>query len=425
MEKVCNPYDNLTGLFSNIYFREKVREFLQEGKELAIALIKVENIWQVNTLYGFKEGDNVIKEIARRLQEKCGNNSVVGRIYGTIFGCCFSQKHVRTFLEKLLKELAKPIPVKSDIFTPDVKIGVSLFPAHGKDVEELMRKAELALYMVLCGESDGNIYVYSEKCEKFIKRNIEIRTKLEEALKKGEITLYYQPIVRLYDEKIIGFEALLRWIKNGKVYISTDLFIEVAEKYDKLIKNLSYFVLRHAIRDIAQLDRNFSLFINFSARQFKDENLPSEIRKFLCKYNFPAHKLVLEITERTMMENPKKAKIIIDELKALGVKIAIDDFGTGFSSMEYLVEFNVDRIKIDKKFIDGILDDKKSWTIVKSVINLSHNVGALSLAEGVETKEQVRELKKLGCDEAQGYYFSKPLPYEKLIELLKVKGYLK
>ncbi len=421
MKEVCQYYDNLTGLFTNQFFRKKVDEALKSNCRFVIALLKIDNIWQVNTLYGFDKGDRVIKEIADRLKEACSRNSILGRIYGTIFGCCFSSRDMKKKIQLISEEISKPIKISGDVFAPDVKVGVALYPEHGNRVEELLRKAELALYMVLCGEAEGNVYIYSEKCERLIRKNVELKVKLEEALDKGEIKVFYQPVVRLFDGKIIGVEALLRWLKNGKVYIPTEEFISVAENYDSLIKRLSYFVLKTAVKDISFSDKNLYLFVNLSARQFKDKNLIEEIERILTAYRFPSSKLILEITERTMMENPEKAKKIIGELKLIGVKLAVDDFGTGFSSLKYLVEFDIDRIKIDKSFIDNLIHDKKSWTVVKSIISLSHNLSALVLAEGVEKEEQVKELKKLGCDEAQGYYFSKPLPYEKLIEFLRKK----
>jgi len=181
-------------------------------------------------------------------------------------------------------------------------------------------------------------------------------------------------------------------------------------------------VLDTAIREISELvERGYelSVAVNFSMKQFHDELLLDKTYQTLRRYNFPPELFILEMTESTLMENPEKTIVILNQLRSLGVKIAIDDFGTGYSSLKYLIEFNVDKIKIDKSFTISMLKNLKAWNIVKTIIELTHSIDALTLAEGVETEELLRELVKLHCDEGQGYYFSPPLSFEKLIELLK------
>ncbi|RUM31681.1 MAG: hypothetical protein DSY32_00895 [Aquifex sp.] len=408
-------YDQLTRIPNRLYFQYLLKKLISspDTKIAFIGVVSIENLNAVNFLYGFKAGNELIKEIARSLRSKI-RNGIYGRLSGRLFA--FALKN--TSSEELKRTLSEIFNFKLKEVEPDVRVGVSRYPEDGNCPEDLIRKAEFAL---MFARSEGiKISFYKRDYESKLKEEIKIKELLEESINRKSFRVVYQPIVSLKGQKVVGAETLVRWYHEELGEVSPNFFIPIAEKYG-LVSKVNYIVMEKAFKELSKFvkGREFFLSVNVNAEQFYSEELIQKLEEYSKEFNFPLNRVILELTERTLMEKSEKAVEILNELKSLGVKIAIDDFGTGYSSMHYLVEFNVDEIKIDKSFIDKMIDNVNAWQVVRNIIELSHNLGALSLAEGVEKEEQVRELKKLLCDEAQGYYFSPPLPFKKLIEFVE------
>jgi len=406
-------YDQTTGLPNRHLFLILLERLIQrqDTKTLHLSTVNLTNLGEINFLYGFDKGDEVLKNFAKRLKS-VSKDGIAARLSGKVFGLALRNKDKKEVAE-ILKNLSDERVENIEL---EIKAGVSSFPEDGYNPKELLEKAEMALIY-----SEGNVVnFYKREYEEKLRREIKMKEFLEESIERKDFRVVYQPIVSLRNGKTVGAEVLVRWYHRELGEVPPGVFIPIAEKY-RLVSKINYIVMEKAFNELSEFvkNREFFLSVNVNAEQFYSEELINKLEKYSEKCKFPLNKVILELTERTLMEKSEKAVEILSELKSLGVKIAIDDFGTGYSSMHYLVEFNVDEIKIDKSFIDKILENVNAWQVVRNIIELSHNLGTLALAEGVESEEQVKELKKLLCDEAQGYYFSPPLPFEKLIEFVK------
>lgn len=261
---------------------------------------------------------------------------------------------------------------------------------------------------------------YSEQIESDSGDRLEMATYLRKALKNKEFTLYYQPIVELETEKIVGVEALIRWFQSEKGMIPPDSFIPLAEELG-MIKEIGYWVLAQACKDgkvFNEIKSEFFVAVNIAANQFEEDEMIGTVTDMCEKYKFDLNNLELEITERMLVKDNKHAEHILKELKKLGVRVAIDDFGTGYSSLSYLKDFEVDKLKVDKSFVD-LIETSDNSDIVAVIIQLAKGLELSSVAEGIETKKQADFLKNLNCEYGQGYYYSRPIPFDKMIELLK------
>ena len=424
-------YDPLTGLPNRLFFLEELKSYInlaaRRKEYLAVIVLDLNRFRYVNASYGTKAGDAVLREVARRLKRILRESDIVGRFFadefGIIVGGLRRKKDITVVVNKIRSIFDQPFTVNTHTVHLNANYGVSVYPTDGENAQDLLRKAELAL-RTSKEVGEGAVYFYSKDIEKETVEEAILRISLKDALERGEFILYYQPIFRLYDRKIIGVEALLRWQHPELGLISPVRFIPIAENTGLIVK-LGYFVLDKALEDISKIrKKGYDLFvgINFSARQFSDEKLLSKIEKTLKKHRVKGGNLLFEITESTAMRDPEKSKEILRNLKDMGIKIAIDDFGTGYSSMNYLIEFDIDKIKIDKSFVLAMMEKERAKSVVKTIIDLSHSIGAVALAEGIETEEQLRELVNLDCDEGQGYLISPPVDYNRLMELLESYG---
>ncbi len=427
LQKIVH-YDPLTGLPRQSRFLEGLSSEIVRAslikRYVSVIFLNLRNFKDINLIYGISVGDYILKEIANKLKEL---KIFVSRFFGDAFGLFFSAEgisEISEIAEKIREIFESPFKIGGREIRISFYLGISVYPTDGSSAEELLKKAELAsLKAKELGEN--RISFYSEEIERDVLEKGIIRSSLIKALEKGEFVIYYQPIISLRNEKTVGFEALIRWIHPELGFLYPDRFIPVAEETGFILK-LSEYVTERAIRETKKIQeevgRNFFIGINFSAKQFLHEDLLGVIDRIIKKYGFEYSDLVLEITERTAMQQPERTKKILSELRKRGIKVAIDDFGTAYSSMEYLIEFDVDKIKIDKKFVLSMLENEKAMSIVKMVVNLSESINVNSLAEGVETEEHFLILKEIGCTEAQGYYFSPPVPFEKIKEFLKRVG---
>ncbi len=421
-------YDPLTGLPNRLLFLEKLKEFLHLARRreelLAVVVLDIRRLGEINTTYGLKRGDEILKEVGHRLRAAFRASDLVSRFLADEFGLIFTGlKNRRTLyflLEKIEQLFRQPFVVDGHEIYIKANLGVAFFPFDGETAEELIRKAETALLdSKRLGE--GGVAFFSEKLDQErIEANI-IRHSLREALRRKEFILYFQPIHHLKVSRVVGVEALLRWQHPRLGLLSPLKFIPVAEETGDILE-VGYYVLEEALRTLSYLKylgyEDLYMAVNFSTKQFLARDLVRRIENLLQIYCVTPEALILEITESTAMKDPRRTQQIIKQLKELGTKIAIDDFGTGYSSLEYLVNFDVDKIKVEKVFVQEMLTNPKAENVVKTVIDLTHSLGASALAEGVETSHHLRKLETLGCDEVQGYYFARPCPLKELEKYL-------
>ena len=421
--------DTLTGLPNRIFFIEHTKNLVRianrKGEMVALLVIDVDDFSKINATYGTKFGDLLLKKVGEIIKENLEGKGLAARFFADEFGIAFLVKNLselNRFLEKLFSSFNTAVNINGKLIFINLRAGVAIAPKDGKDPDELINKAEIALRVAQTQKK--KIAYFSKEIEVEIQEQIHIREKLLEAIRKDEFVIYYQPIVELKTEKVVGIEALVRWITpEGKV-ITPDRFIPIAEELELIIP-IGNLISEKALRDFAKLlesGHNLFLSINFSAKQFMEENMVSKVKEVIDRYRVPPNRILIEITESTAMENPETTKKIINKLKENGVMIGIDDFGTGYSSMNYLLQFEIDRLKLDKIFTERIHADEKVKKVAHTIISLAHNLGAKALAEGIEVEEQLRVLRELGCDEGQGYLFAKPMSFRDLVKWLKNGG---
>ncbi len=419
-------YDHLTELPNRVLFLEKLKDTISNPREkvVGVVILDISKFREINSAYGIKAADMVLKKISDRLKNRF-KGFVVSKFYSDEFGLILNgmkkKEDIENHIYTLREIFEKPFFINGKDVYINIYIGISVYPFDGKKSEDLIRKAEIALSKAKeIGEN--TISLYSKSIESKIFKHVFLKQELKKALAREEFTVYYQPIINLKEKKVVGFEALVRWNHPRFGILPPAEFITIVENMD-LIYELGEFVLIQSLDALSRINKisskDFFMAVNFSARQFSDINLREKVLKTLDTYNIKPSNFILEITEETAMKNPEMTKKILQDLKEKGIKIAIDDFGTGYSSMDYLIEFDVDKIKIDKGFVIPILKQKKAQHIVRTLIKLSHSLGATAIAEGIETKHHYEKLLALKCDEGQGFYFAKPMPFEKLLNFIK------
>ena len=412
--------DLLTNLPRQRWLIESLNAEILKEKEgyIALLLLDISEFGNLNIVYGIKTGDHLLRQVAERLR---GINPTASRLFADDFGMferIRSINQINDIMDKIRKLFIKPFRLNGSEIKLNFQLGISIYPFDGKNSEELLKKAEIALFKAKkIGENA--ICLYSPEIEKDVLEKEIIRNSFERALEERQFKIYYQPICNLSTKEVVGFEALVRWIHPELGFMNPDRFIPFAEKSNFILR-LGEFILDSGIADIIRLQkrfgRKFFVGINFSTKQFLDKALVDTIVHYIEKHNLDYSDLVLEITERTAMEDPERTKLILNEIRKKGIRIAIDDFGTAYSSLEYLIDFDVDKIKIDKKFVSQMFENEKAMTVVKMTIGLCKSLKIVSVAEGIETEEQFFKLRDMGCKEGQGFYFSHPLPLNKIEE---------
>jgi EAL domain-containing protein (putative c-di-GMP-specific phosphodiesterase class I) len=321
----------------------------------------------------------------------------------------------------LLDVLSTPFRIRELELAVTPTIGVAMFPAHGTDFDALIKSADTAMHRAK--QAGRNQYVFfTEEMQARAVRNQVLESALRHAIERNELQLHYQPLISLSDNRITGAEALLRWHNPDLGHVAPAEFIPIIEDSGQIVQ-IGTWVLRTAatqLRDwLSTGITAFSLAVNISSAQFRHPNLPGLIGKILNETGLEPQSLELELTEGVAMDDPLAAIAIMNELHDLGVRISIDDFGTGYSSLSYLKRFRVHKLKIDQSFVRDVADDADDQAIVKAIINLANSLGIDTIAEGVETLPQLTFLQTHGCQEAQGFFFSKAVPVDQFTALLK------
>jgi diguanylate cyclase (GGDEF)-like protein len=418
--------DPLTGLPNRRVFSAALDQISgqrlasQQNTEFAVLFLDLDRFKAVNDTLGHRIGDLLLQEVAKRLEWSLGSNSVLARLGGDEFAVIVPTFVSRVALEasalRLAKAVSEPYEIDGHRVCTNVSIGIAVGPGDGESVDDLLMAADLALYAVKAS-GRGAYRFYDKSMNEELSHRRQIEMDLREAVARNELSLHYQPIIDLQRNVVTGFEALARWRHPVRGMIPPGMFITVAEDTG-LILPLGEWALTEACRRANEWPSHLRISVNLSPVQFSAPNLYDTIAGTLAASGLAPDRLELEITERIFMENSERTLAILHQLKDLGVRISMDDFGTGYSSLSYLRSFPFDKIKVDRTFVSGLTEGDEHAAIVKAVVSLARALGMMTTAEGVETSDQQRSVTALGCDEAQGFLFSAPVPVEKVPEIL-------
>jgi diguanylate cyclase (GGDEF)-like protein/PAS domain S-box-containing protein len=417
-------YDSLTGIPNRNKFSIELNKLLTQPdvESLAVLFLDLDRFKIINDTKGHAVGDLLLKQVAMRLISAANKAAIVSRHGGDEFLILLhnmDKAEVAQMAEKVLEDFILPLKIDQQEFYVTPSIGISLYPTDGTDEESLIKYADMAMYLAK-EKGKNNFQFYSLQPDRLPVGKIDLENGLRKAIEKNQLMLFFQPQVELSSRKIIGVEALIRWKHPEYGFIPPSEFIPLAEETG-LIVSLGKWVLQKACEQNKAWQREglppIPVAVNISARQLQDDHFVEVVTQVLNRTGLDAKYLELEMTE-SIMFNIERTTTILTKLKKLGVKISIDDFGTGYSSLSYLNNLPIDRIKIDKSFIDGILHHSNQGAIVKTIIDMGHNLNYTVIAEGVESEEQVKFLLQHRCMVAQGYYFSRPVPNEELRKLL-------
>ncbi len=418
-------YDALTGLPNRTHFREELERALSKAKVdhsiTAILFLDLDNFKLINDTLGHEIGDGLLRALATRLQETVGSRGLVARLAGDEFVILIEDAQGREMVEALGSQisaaLSAPLSLVGRELYANASIGIALTQSGETTPTEMLRHADVAMYRAK-QTGRGRWFTFDESMSHNLQERLELESDLRTAASRDELKVFYQPIVRLSDGEIDEVEALLRWQHPRLGLIAPARFIQIAEESGAII-GLDYWALRQACTEVrahnvAHPDRPLTLSVNLSASQFQQSALPTVVRRILEATGLEPQRLKLEITEGTMMQDPHTAAILLTELKTLGVRIAIDDFGTGFSSMTYLGALPLDTLKIDRSFIRQMHERTSSLAIVHAIRQLAAALDLDVTCEGIETEEQARLLKRMGCERGQGYLYGRPAPFAEL-----------
>ncbi len=422
-------FDVLTDLPNRLLFTSRLEHAVEQarrhGQRLALLFLDLDRFKTVNDSLGHPAGDELLITVARRIRKRLRDEDTLARLGGDEFVILLEQldeaQMAAIVAQDLLQVLATPVQLSGghEVFI-GASIGISLFPDDADDAMRLVSSADAALYQAK--EQGRNTYrFYTEALTTAANEHLALETRLRRGLERGEFILYYQPLVDAHSGRAVGVEALVRWQPPGEAMVPPDKFIPIAEETG-LIVPLGEWILRTACAQArAWLDAGLPplvMAVNLSGRQFQATNMVDLVYTTLIDSGLPAQFLELELTESVIMAQAEQAITTLDALKALGVRLAIDDFGTGYSSLAYLKRFPIDKLKIDRGFVQGLADDANDREIAATIIAMGRSLNLTVLAEGVETDYQLTFLRLYGCDQYQGYLFSRPLPAEEILPLL-------
>ena len=422
-------YDALTGLPNRVMFGQALEQALHRAQRhdqpLALLFVDVDRFKNINDALGHDAGDQLLREVAHRLRYCLRASDLVARFGGDEFIAVLEELphggYAGSVAAKLLQVLAEPMRIHGQEFHVTASIGIATFPQDARDAITLQKHADIAMFRAKAQGRNGYCFYAPQGGAHSLER-LTMEAQLKRALERDELALHYQPKQDIATGGITGMEALLRWQHPELGLVLPARFIPLAEETG-LIVPIGEWVLRTACAQAAALPRNvrgevLRVAVNLSARQFADDSLLGLVARVTEETGLASAALELEITETLVMQSPERSARLLAALREQGVKVAMDDFGTGYSSLAYLKRFPLDSIKIDRSFIQGVPGDGDGETITRAVIAMAHSLRLRAIAEGVETAQQLEFLRSQGCDEIQGYFFSRPLPYERLVDLL-------
>lgn len=423
LEHLAN-YDELTQLPNRSLFLDRlgqaIRRCQRDSKKLALLVVDLDRFKTINDTLGHSTGDKLLSKVAERLCDIVREQDSVARLGGDEFTIILEGLNDTAASDRVAKSLvaafSRPFEIGERILYAEISIGVASFPDDGEDIETLVRHADIAMFHAK--SSGRSTYVnFSSVMEGKMLEDLSMEVALRSALGNAEFELHYQPIVSPENQRTVALEALLRWHSPQHGEVPPSRFIPMLEETG-LITSVGRWVLQTACSQIKALEQqglpHVVLAVNLSGRQFRDGDLVGDVQDILQATGLAAAQLELEITESILIEDASLAGRTLDALAALGVRLAIDDFGTGYSSLSYLRRFPINTLKIDRSFVSEMESSADAVAIVKTIINLAHNLGLEVVGEGVETAGQLALLSEFGCTKVQGYWFSRPVPLQQL-----------
>jgi diguanylate cyclase (GGDEF)-like protein len=434
-------YDGLTGLPNRQLFQERLQNALatakQKGTSLGLLFLDLDRFKQVNDTLGHSVGDELLCEVSDRMMScvrfsdyvaRTGVTEPVGEVsrlggdeFTLLLPAIRDPQDAAKVAERVLEDLAKPFAVKGYELAATASIGIAVYPFDGEDSETLLRNADTAMYHAK-SHNRNNFQFYTEEMNTVAARKLLIASRLRGALERGEFSLHYQPLRDAVSGKVSGAEALLRWNDPESGPVGPDEFIPIAEDTG-LIIDIGEWVLRTACEQArAWHDEGFQdirMAVNVSSHQFRQTGWSETVAEILREAGLSPAQLELEMTETAIMQNDDATMAALSELSDMGVGLALDDFGTGYSSLSYLRRFPIDRVKIDRSFVGDITSDPEDAAITAAILAMAQSLQLLVVAEGVETVEQADFLRERGCDELQGYLFSRPVPAADFVRFLE------
>ena len=408
-------HDALTDLPNRTMFRERLEyelKRIKRGDALAVLCLDLDHFKSVNDTLGHPVGDELLKVVAERLRRCIREPDTIARLGGDEFAIIMTGMHAPTdpvvLAKRIRQAVIKPYILDGHQILADISIGISLAPIDATEPDLLLKNADMALYGAKA-DGRGTYRFFEPEMDARMKARRELDMDLRKALANGEFRLHYQPLVNIQNNEITAFEALLRWNHPIRGLVPPAEFIPIAEETGLIIP-LGEWVLRGACQETANWPTNIKVAVNLSPAQLNSRNFTDVVVNALAASGVSANRLQLEITETVLLQNTFNTLATLQKLRALGVQIALDDFGTGYSSLSYLRSFPFDKIKIDRSFIQDLMNGAEPLAIVHAIAGLAKSLNMTSTAEGVETKQQLEALQALGCIEMQGYLFSHARP---------------
>ena len=426
--KTLAHFDSLTGLPNRELFYDGLSQAIEKAKrhknELALLFVDLDRFKQINDSLGHSLGDKVLQAVAARLNHCIRKDDSLARLGGDEFIILMDDlekgENASLLAQKIIDSLAEPIYIDEHTFYVTASIGISLYPQDDKDLHTLLRYADTAMYKAK-KEGKNNFQFYAAEMTDLAVDNVVMLANMHTALENGEFVVYYQPQINAETLQHIGMEALVRWEHPSMGLITPSRFLSLAEETGFIV-SLDQWVMKRAMRQMVQWKKKGLnpgiLALNLSVKQLHQKDFISLFKSILIETECNAECLELEVTESQIMNHPEDAIAVLNKLRNMGIELAIDDFGTGYSSLSYLKRLPIGKLKIDKTFICGLPDDEEDVGIAKAVIALAKSLKLSVIAEGVETQEQRDFLVKHGCDNIQGYYYSKPLLAHEMEKML-------
>ncbi len=416
-------HDVLSGALNRASFSDEIDTAIlrhtRSGTGFAVLCLDLDRFKEVNDSLGHSAGDDVLRQVAQRLFQTVRQGDQLARLGGDEFAILQSgvrqPEDVTRLAKRVIAKLSEPFELSGQSVVCGASIGAAIFSVDAVEKEDLLHKADLALYRAK-SEGRGEFSFYDASMDAQLQERRTLTRDLREALEGDQLELYFQPLYEGDGESLVGYEALVRWRHRLRGFVPPSEFVPLAEETG-LIDPLGRWVLRRACAEAARWPEHLSVAVNLSAAQFRNGDLIEIVARALDESGLPARRLGVEITESLLMSNTEQVISALRKLSAMGVRIAMDDFGTGYSSLAYLWRFPFDKLKIDRAFTQNMENDPKVSLIVRSIISLAHSLQIRVNAEGVETKHQLETLRRHGCDELQGYLLGKPAPSDVLPHL--------
>ena len=409
-------HDALTGLPNREAFNDEIlcrlEEVRRDGSELALLSFDLNRFKDVNDVHGHQTGDGLLRGVADRLVDALPPGWFIARLGGDEFMAMTAPgrsvvSEAQAFARTVVRRLGTPFSLEGRTIFTGSSIGIALFPEHGPDVNTLVANADLAMYRAKKSPTQA-VCVFDEAMDAAVRSNRKLVDDLRTAIENDELDIYLQSQHRASDHALTGYEALARWKRADGQFVRPDLFVKVAEECG-LILELGEYLLRKTVRLARYCEPGTKIAVNVSPVQINHSDLPAILRSAIVEASVSPSSIEVEVTESALIDNSTRALHALRQVRAMGVSIALDDFGTGYSSLAMVQSFPFDKIKIDKSFVDE-LERPQNRAIVRSVVFLGENLGMKVLTEGVETQEQARMLREMGCDEFQGYLLGRPVP---------------